>query len=899
MQLAISREQAHRRIAKVVFARLRLQVCNCLPPVAYCLFRRSAYEIVILDPKHGICMTPDKDNIIFQFATELVNHSSRNIFLTGKAGTGKTTFLKYIREHSTKKIAVVAPTGVAAINAGGVTIHSFFQLPLSPFIPASKGFGRGDETVDRHALLSRLRMNNDKKKVLRELELLVIDEISMVRCDVLDAIDTVLRHIRNNQAEVFGGVQVLFIGDMFQLPPVVKEPEWSILSEYYNSPYFFDSIVMHEDKPLYIEFTKIYRQSEEQFIRVLNQVRNNQLDEEGLQILEARLQPNFRRSKDDGYIILTTHNESARNTNTSRLQELNTPLYSYSAEVQDEFPESAYPAEEVLNLKEGAQVMFIKNDPERAKRFFNGKIGTVTRLEKDKIFVRCQDDSEEIEVKKEKWDNIRYEVNKTTRDLEPIQIGSFSQYPLRLAWAITIHKSQGLTFEKAIIDAGKSFAAGQVYVALSRCTSLEGMVLQSRINTASIQNDPKIVEFSRNSASESRLKQELDFARSQYRKKLLLELFDFQKALQACRELCDYTREHYTSFSPDTLGWLEMLSAQVIAQQETANKFQLQLQKLFAGNDDALLQERIRAGAGHFYKEMRRIIQLIAESPASTDSKMHAKEYNDYLKEVLVELALKTQLLEGEDGTFDLDNYHRRKRAFNAPALPVNSYSGSSQQSFADVPNPKLHQQLRKTRDSICQKKDLPVYLVAGTKTLLEMATYLPLTLEELNKINGFGEAKIAAYGQQFLDVIIQYAVENGLSSKINEKVEQQKKEKKEKAAKEPKAAKQVKVNTKEETFKLYKQGMTADAIAKERMLTIQTIEGHLAFYVEKGEISIDELVNPGRREMIEPILKDFDGNGGLTGIREKLNNEVGYGEIRLVIAWTHYKRQQELSGSE
>jgi hypothetical protein len=846
-------------------------------------------------------MTPDKDNIVFQLATELVNHSSRNIFLTGKAGTGKTTFLKYIRSHSIKKIAVVAPTGVAAINAGGVTIHSFFQLPFSPFIPASKGFGKGEETVDRHALLSRLKMTGEKRKVLKELELLVIDEISMVRSDVLDAIDTVLRHIRSRPNEVFGGVQTVFIGDMYQLPPVVKDTEWNILSEYYSSPYFFDSHVIHEDQPLYVEFTRIYRQSEERFIRVLNQVRNNQLDEEGMQILESRLQPGFTRSKDDGYIILTTHNESARQTNASRLGELNTPVYSYKADVQDDFPEFSYPADEVLSLKEGAQVMFIRNDQDKAKRFFNGKIGTITRLETDKIFVRCQDDSAEIEVKKERWDNIRYEVNKTSRDLEAKQIGSFSQYPLRLAWAITIHKSQGLTFEKAIIDAGKSFAAGQVYVALSRCTSLEGMVLQSRINTSSIQNDPRIVAFSQNSASETRLQQELDQSRKSYRQKLLLDLFDFNKALQAGRELCDYAREHYTSFNPETLPWLEMLSGQIIEQQETASKFQQQLQRLFAGEDEALLQDRIRAGAGHFYKETGRIMQMITGSPANTDSKIHAKEYNELLKEILIELAIKRQLFEEEDGQFDLDNYQRRRKAFIAPALPVNAYAGSSQKTVTDVPHPRLHQQLRKVRDAICEKKDLPLYLVAGTKTLNEMATYLPQTLEELEWINGFGPAKIASYGQQFLDVIVQYSTDNGLSSTINEKIENQKKPKKEKKEKEPRESKAIngkepkapKINTKEETYNLFKQGMAANAIAQERNLTVQTIEGHLAYYVERGEIDIDELVDAGKRELIEPAIKDFNGEGGLTAIREKLNNEVGFGEIKLVIAWNEYKKQQ------
>ena len=320
-------------------------------------------------------ITPDSSNTIFNIAVDLVNQSSRNIFLTGKAGTGKTTFLKYIKESCPKQMAVVAPTGVAAINAGGVTIHSFFQLPFSPFIPESKGYGNNDTIADRHSLLSRLRLTGEKRKVIQELEVLVIDEISMVRCDTLDAIDTVLRHIRQRRFERFGGVQVLFIGDMYQLPPVVPEQEWRILSEFYNSPYFFDSKVILEEAPVYIEFTKIYRQSDEKFIGLLNQVRNNELDEEGMKLLESRFQPSFRRTKQDGYIILTTHNNKASEINANELGNLTAELFSYEAKIQDEFSDRAYPAEQILNLKTGAQVMFIRNDTsEKGKRYFNGTI---------------------------------------------------------------------------------------------------------------------------------------------------------------------------------------------------------------------------------------------------------------------------------------------------------------------------------------------------------------------------------------------------------------------------------------------------------------------------------------------------------------------------------------------
>ncbi|HEY6063837.1 MAG TPA: AAA family ATPase, partial [Chitinophagaceae bacterium] len=474
--------------------------------------------------------TPDTTNEMFQLAIQLVNQSNRNIFLTGNAGTGKTTFLKYIRENSPKQMAIVAPTGVAAINAGGVTIHSFFQLPFSPFIPETKGTGFiaiSQEISDKHSLISRLRFNSEKKKVIQQLELLIIDEVSMVRCDTLDAIDTVLRHIRQQPGERFGGVQVLFIGDMLQLPPVIKEQEWSILSEYYNSQYFFDSKVLQEDPPVYIEFNKIYRQSDEQFIDLLNQVRNNELDEEGMKILESRFQPGFRRRRQDGYIILTTHNSKASEINAKELDSLPTQLFSYEAEVQDEFSDRAYPADEVLHLKVGAQVMFIRNDSsEKGRRYFNGKIGIVTSLEAGKIFVQCEDREDEIEVSKERWENIRYTLNKTTRQLDSDVLGSFTQYPLRLAWAITIHKSQGLTFQKAIIDTGEAFSPGQVYVALSRCTNLEGIVLQSRIKSSRLFSDTRIVKFSQRSASSGQLQQELTLAKKSYQLTILINSFD-------------------------------------------------------------------------------------------------------------------------------------------------------------------------------------------------------------------------------------------------------------------------------------------------------------------------------------------------------------------------------------
>ena len=826
----------------------------------------------------------DKSNTLFQLAVDLVNQSSRNIFLTGKAGTGKTTFLKYIRENCPKQMAVVAPTGVAAINAGGVTIHSFFQLPLSPFIPEAKGFTKdNDAYTNRNSLVKRLRITTEKKKVLQQLELLVIDEVSMVRCDTVDAIDTVLRYIRKRPLERFGGVQVLFIGDMFQLPPVIKDAEWKMLSDFYKAPYFFESLVIKEEQPVYIEFDKIYRQSDETFIRVLNQVRNNELDQQGMKILESRFLPSFRRQNADGYIILTTHNETARNINSGELTKLGGDTFTYKAEIEGNFMENAYPADEMLYLKPGAQVMFIKNDMDKNKRFFNGKIGIVTRLSDETITVQCKDEPDEIEVTKTEWKNIRYTINKASRQVEEELLGSFNQYPLRLAWAITIHKSQGLTFEKAIIDAGEAFARGQVYVALSRCTNLEGMVLQSRIRPESLFTDRRILQFSQNPSDE--LQKELLSARRSYMEKLLVSTFDFRLAVSNANELMQYLIENRNSFNLETLSWLEELVNRIIALQETANKFhpwlQSQFQQPAAPEENDALRERTVKAAEHFTKELSGLSGYIKQSPAVTDSRLHAKEFNDSLKEVFAELEMKKSILAAFDGRLSVELWQKRKRDFVVPAFTVNAYAGSSHVR-TESPHPILHQRLRKLRDAICAPRDIPIYIVAGSRTIDEMAQYLPQSLTELRKISGFGDAKIEQYGQDFLEVIVEYAKEKGLSSMIHDKVPKRERKKS--------GEKKGKMDTKAESFRLYKEGKTVADIAKERSLTVQTIESHLSHYVSGGDIHIDELVSREKVVLIEPMIKDFQG-GPITPIKEKLGNDISFGEIRWVIAWQEFQK--------
>ncbi len=837
----------------------------------------------------------DKSNTMFQLALDLVNQSTRNIFLTGKAGTGKTTFLRYIREHCSKQMAVVAPTGVAAINAGGVTIHSFFQLPFSPFIPDDNGTIASDNEEVTHtaSLLNRLRMNKEKLRVLEELELLVIDEISMVRCDTLDAIATVLRFVRKRPLQRFGGVQVLFIGDMFQLPPVTRDEIWQWLSAYYRSPYFFDSRVLQEELPVYIEFNKVYRQSEEHFINLLNQVRNNELDEDGAKLLEERYLPDFVRTPQDGFILLTTHNEIVRQINTAELQKLRSEHFSFTAEVNGDFPSNSFPADETLVLCPGAQVMFIKNDTDRGKRFFNGKIGIVSRIEGEKIWVQCGDETE-IEVKREQWENIRYTVNHASRSMEEETLGSFSQFPLRLAWAITIHKSQGLTFEKAIIDAGKAFAPGQVYVALSRCTNLEGLVLKSRINSSSLRTDSRIVDFAHNSASAEMLRQELLTATQRTRIELLFQAFDFTKESEQAGDVGDYIRKQGPSFQKDSIPWVETLEKSLLAIKETGDRFhewiKQQLQLPLSIDENVQLGERVKRASVHFSNELQQVVGLLQACTVSSDNRNHARQINESLRELFNSVMLHQFMLQGFTVSTDLDSWQQKKRSFPQPSFSINVYGGSTE-AKKGLAHPALYWQLKQLRDSISAKRDQPLYLIASSKTLEELVSFLPQTEDELEQVSGFGKVKIKSYGNDFLKVIRAYSQENGLSSQMPAKKEPAKKKKKEKEqpAKEPS---RQRTDTKAESYRLFRDGKSVNEIAGLRGFTQQTIEGHLAHYIQSGEIAIEELVPPGIVSIVNEAINGLEVVS-VGSIKSSVGDMASFGEIRLVIAWNIYNKNK------
>lgn len=707
----------------------------------------------------------------YECAQEFITHTDRNLFITGKAGTGKTTFLRQFRATTMKQIAVVAPTGVAAINAGGATIHSFFQLPFTPFTPTLPG---------REALMSRMKMNTARRGVIRELEVLVIDEISMVRADVLDAIDTVLRSVRHRRSEPFGGVQMIFIGDMYQLSPVAKADEWRILSAYYQGIYFFHSRVIQEYPPVYVEFDQIFRQSDNLFIRVLNEVRNDSLSPEGFNLLQSRYDPHFNPPADENYITLITHNFSADAINTAELEKIKTPVHFFKAEVKGEFPEKSFPVDQILSLKEGAKVMFVKNDTEIPRRYFNGKIGTITRINEEMITVLCPGDTDEITVSPVLWENIRYTTHPESNTVEEEMIGTYKQVPLRLAWAITIHKSQGLTFEKAVIDAGNAFSSGQVYVALSRCRSLNTLVLRSPINRHTIEVDEQVVRFSSAKPDERRVSAELQSAKEQFRNTLLLQLYDFGPLLQMARSWYSETKENESSFSEETVPFIGTLCDQLAELEQVAGKFRAQLQQITRQTtvDTSFLAERIKASSSYFTGKIETLLRTLRESTATTDNRAIAQEYDEGITSVFTATALKKQLISATAGDFSVASYYAARNQFRKPAFSITSYSRDTSGAQLKSIHPDLLNELVQRRNHISKSENLPVYLVAATKTLVQMADYLPESEKELLKIHGFGKIKVKRFGGPFLEIIHDYISTYGLSSRMIHFKEQEKKKK-------------------------------------------------------------------------------------------------------------------------
>lgn len=575
------------------------------------------------------------ESLPYYLAEQFAMHTNRPLFITGKAGTGKTTFLRKLRNQSPKNMAVVAPTGVAAINAGGMTIHSFFQLPVRTLIPTPQSYKQ---------LFAEQRLTQRKRNMLYHLEMLVIDEISMVRADVLDAIDAVLRRYKYRKDVPFGGVQLVMIGDLFQLSPVVTRGEdEDLMAKYYDGPYFFQAKVMKELQPIYVELDHVFRQQDKVFVNLLNEVRENQLTIQGRALLSSRYNPWFKNTDEDFHITLTTHNRSADELNEQELNRLPGEEFISFAIVMKDFPENIYPTEGKLVLKIGARVMFVRNDDQKPRRFYNGKIGVITDIVGDKIYVHCDDG--DIEVTQMIWENIRYREDEKTGKITEEVLGSFKQYPLRLAWAVTIHKSQGLTFDKVIIDAARAFAAGQVYVALSRCRTLEGIVLSTPLDYVELDNDPSVLRYTSDQPSAETIHQSLPMARKEYEIQLFSALFDFHRMISLVEQMRKVVQK-CVSFNDESLPFLEQLTPTFSEWQTVADKFRPQLTKLLLSGDKMMQQQRLNAAIQYYLPLLVPNAQNIANHPCRSRNKADVSDFEPLLKDLFLGLHEKIHLMQ-------------------------------------------------------------------------------------------------------------------------------------------------------------------------------------------------------------------------------------------------------------
>lgn len=777
-----------------------------------------------------------------QLAKKLIETTNENVFLTGNAGTGKTTFLNLLRTQTAKRMVVLAPTGVAAINAKGQTIHSFFQLPFTPFLPEYKK--------------EKGQIKKDKINIFRTIDLLVIDEISMVRADLLDAIDDRLREYRKQKYSPFGGVQCLFIGDLQQLPPVVRDEDWALMQKHYSTPFFFSSKALQESSYVTIELKKIYRQADEKFISILNEVRNNHLSMESLNELNKHYLPEYEPK--EGEIFLTTHNKIADAFNEKKLNELEEESNIYNAIIKDRFPESMYPVDESLELKIGAQVMFTRNN--REANYYNGKIGTIIDLSEHKITIKCKEDAFPIVAERETWENTEIKIDKESKDQYEEVVGSFSQFPLRLAWAITIHKSQGLTFDRAIIDAIASFSHGQVYVALSRCKSLDGMVLKSPIKLESIITDLNVTRYMQYEGERAaNIEEALPQLQKRYMIVLLNEMFDFTDIHQIfgrvfnmaqtgnplhnlMPKLCDLVSAEYKS-----------LTSEIV---DVANKFRNQYTALVdaASNiyTDEHLQQRIKAAVGYFLGKLADIDIDIYNEDIELDNRSVEDAYNAQTAEFVKLVRIKTALLSAfKEQPFTTTSFlEARAKA------TLDIEMGKLERTKADMTvagvDPVLQHRLTIWRSD--KADGGPLAYVMSMKTLQEIAARLPKSTEDMKTIPGLGTKRITKYGDEIVKIVRQF-----IADKRDGKLTDEEKELMTKASskktKSSKSSKSSEPDTYQKTLILFKEGKSIQEIVDERSLSLGTIENHLTKLVYNCELKAEDVINESHLNMIDKIL--------------------------------------------
>ena len=716
-----------------------------------------------------------------QLAWDIIENTNTNIFLTGKAGTGKTTFLRRLKEESSKRIVVVAPTGIAAINAEGVTIHSFFQLSFAPFIPDAQYKLKEQQ----------YRFSKQKIRVIQSIDTLVIDEISMVRADLLDAVDSVLRRFRKNNLP-FGGVQMVMIGDLGQLAPVAKDDEWQMLSRYYDTPYFFSSLALKNTRYAIVELKTVYRQSDSHFLELLNRVRDNRADDSVLAALNSRYIPNFQPPVEEGYIRLTTHNFQAQQENDRQLALLPGKPYTYEASITGKYPEMLFPTEQTLTLKEGAQVMFVKNDSSADKAFYNGMLGTVTEINDKNLFVRTKDTGVVIKVEPEQWENTRYEINERTNEITEEVEGTFTQLPVKPAWAITVHKSQGLTFDRAIIDVQRAFTHGQTYVALSRCRTLEGLVLSAPLPMSAIIRDGAVDDYVSRAAEHTPTEGQIDLLRRDYYLSVLSELFDFRPLMDAFNRMLDLLMGHFRRSYPKLIieykARLGIIKTQLY---DVAERFKLQYNQIVISTasyqDDVHLQERLTKGAAYFARTISDIEMLVKNTDVKTDTPDVKKQVAELLTTLKGLVMQKRALLNYvKDEGFSLNEYqHQRAVVFmgkentgtkktatrqksavkdkskvEAKDKPtVKTKSGDKEKAPSAAPelkvlHPKVLDALTEWRRQRALKAHMPTYCILQQKAIIAIANLLPQDKEALAKIPFCGNVKAEKYGDEILAVV-------------------------------------------------------------------------------------------------------------------------------------------------
>jgi len=656
-------------------------------------------------------------------------------------------------------MVVVAPTGVAAINAKRVTIHSFFQLPFRPILT---------ERVSGNKMATQ-KYNKTKINIIKSMDLLVIDEISMVRADLLDGIDEVLRRFRNRELP-FGGVQLLMIGDLQQLAPVVKHEERQILSPYYDTMFFFSSKALQTSQPVTLELKHIYRQNDDRFINILNQIRDNRVTKDSLDELHTRYIPDFSPKKEDGYITLTTHNASASRVNDEELVKIKGKSKHYRAKVTGKFPEYSYPTDYDLSLKEGAQVMFVKNDSKPEKRFFNGKIGTIVSITSEYIRIECKGNNKDIFVEKEEWHNYKYTINKDTNEIEEEVIGTFTQYPLRLAWAITIHKSQGLTFEKAIIDAHAAFAHGQTYVALSRCKTLEGLVLSSKISSSAIICDSSVSSFNERVKENQPDHKSLKESEQAYQLFLITELFNYKGIHYYINRCIRELQENDRNVQGNLLETMNNIQKNIIPELiGVSQKFQIQIKQLIkleeTVEENQQLQERIKKACQYYLgKTQDGICKPLKESSFSSDNKTVKKVIKETLQKLNETLNIKNSCLDAGTKGFDTQEHMRvRANAVIQNSVTKSDTQPSNIDKMAD--NPELFRKLSNWRKETAHEENIAPYRIASQKVLLAICAELPSSLDELKEIKGIGAQKIKNYGSAIIHIVTEYCDEKGIET--------------------------------------------------------------------------------------------------------------------------------------